>query len=91
MHASHVAATYRKVKKHSGGSSPRPSRAGGESSKKQRKSRSGVGWTPLGDGCWLRGWEVDGDIRSYDTAIVSGALFARAVSSSTLDIGILII
>jgi hypothetical protein len=30
---------------------------------------------------------VGGDMRSYDTAIVSGSLFARAISSSNLDIG----
>ena len=43
----------------------------------------------MGDDCWVRGGEVGGDMRSYDTAIVSGSLFARAISSSNLDIGIL--
>ena len=45
----------------------------------------------MGDDCWVRGGEVGGDMRSYDTAIVSGSLFARAISSSNLDIGIIII
>ena len=94
MHASHVAAT-RKPKKPGGGSSPRPTRAGGDSSKKQRKAAAGAGnqglsgWTPLGDDCWVRGGEVGGDIRNYETAIVNGSLFGRAVSSSGLDIGII--
>ena len=92
MHASHVAATYRKTKKPSGGSSPRPSRSSTDSRKKQRKScGGGGGWAPMGDDCWVRGGEVGGDMRSYDTAIVSGSLFARAISSSNLDIGIIII
>ena len=88
MHASHVAATYRKGRR-SRGTSPRP-QAAGDTGKKQRKKTRG--WTALCDGCWILGGvdgEVGGDIRSHDTAIVSGSLFARVISSADLDIGII--
>ena len=91
MHAGHVAAAHRKGKR--SGSSPR--RAGAESGKKQKSStvkRSGpLGWVPIitDASSWVLGLkgEVCGDIRSHDTAIVSGSLFAHAIPATSLDVG----
>lgn len=93
MHAGHVAATYRKGKRRSG--SPRA--PGAESEKKKTRSpktkcRGSLGWVPVGTdtACWVLGrkGEVSRDIRSHDTAIAAGSLFARAVAAASLDIGI---
>ena len=94
MHASHVAATYRKGRKGSG--SPRPQRVE-SAGKKQRKSsgkgQGSLGWVQVTEdsdaSCWVLGrkGEEYGDMRSHDTAIVSGSLFARAVPSTSLDVG----
>ena len=92
MHASHVAAAHRRGKR----SSPSPRRAGAESGKKQQRTSNAkrprsLGWVPVSTdgGCWVMGMkgEMCGDIRSHDTAIVSGSLFARAVSATSLDVG----
>ena len=85
MHAGHVAATYRSKRKKSAGVIPRP-RTAGDSGKKGARGQGSSGWTALSEDSWVLG--VGGDIRSHDTAIVSGSLFARAVNSANLDIGI---
>ena len=101
MHASHVAATYRKGKR-LGGSPKLQTKASDPAGIIRKKRNSGAkslgpaGWVPLSPAddshdasCWVLGrrGEVDGDIRSYDTAIVSGSLFARAVAATRLDVG----
>ena len=102
MHASHVAATYRKGKKTAG--SPKVQVSDTTARRKRKsgaKSQGSVVWLPLSNpdddssntSCWVLGrrGEETGDIRSHDTAIVSGSLFARAISATNLDIGIYII
>ena len=94
MHASHVAATHRKGKKSSGSPKLQPAQVTDSGKKRKKggvKAAGPVGWVPVIAGsetdCWVLGrrGEVYGDIRS--SAIVSGSLFARAIPSATLDVG----
>lgn len=90
MHAGHVAAT-RKGKR--GSSSPKPPAAeSGKSRSSKGKAQGALGWVPVptraGASCWVLGQRGEcGDIRSHDTAIVSGSLFGRAIPATSLDVG----
>lgn len=91
MHASHVAATHRKGKR--GSSSPKtPAAESGKSRPSKGKTQGVLGWIPVaaraGASCWVLGQRGEcGDIRSHDTAIVSGSLFGRAIPATSLDVG----